>query len=184
MKKIIAVLLIACTLILLCSCGSKKAYEDKAQDFAAYGIKIKLTQAFKEKSYSGYTICYDAKDVAVFILKETFAEKVGFNRLTVKEYAEKIRKANEEKQPSEVVHEGGLTYIEYEFYNKNESLTYKYLTVTYKGVDAFWLVQFACDVKDYNEYKPYFIEWAKTVDVSVKYEGENSGIGAVNNQKY
>ena len=59
----------------------------------------------------------------------------------------------------------GLTTMEYEFLNEAENVTYCYFLSMYRGDTAFWLVQFACEASLYEDYRPYFIEWAKTVDV-------------------
>ena len=132
------------------------------------------------------TGCSQSKMVGIpdgYIDKEEYYDKDGFQDYTLEQYGNLVLK-NNNLSASELQNLDGLTEFEYEFTNPNTKDTYTYFSFVYKADDAFWLVQFACDVKDYNEYKPYFIEWAKTVDVSVKYEGENSGIGAVNNQKY
>ena len=61
-----------------------------------------------------------------------------------------------------VLHEDGVTYLEYTA--ESDGDTFKYFAAVFKGSDAFWLVQFACDVEEYDGYKSYFISWAKTVE--------------------
>ena len=165
MKKILAIVLTVCMLLSLVGCG-KKAYKAKAAEFSSDGITITLTKAFKEKIYEGYTVCYDSKDVAVFILKESYSLNENYKDMTVERYAYSVRNAISDKKPTQVTRKDGLVYMEYEFNNEGSGTVFKYFAAMYKGVDAFWLVQFACDTEAYSEYFPYFVQWAKTVNVS------------------
>ncbi len=167
MKKVLSAVLIICLLLSLCGC-SQKAYESKAAEFSSNGITITLTKAFEEKNNDGYTVCYDSEDSAVFILKESYSLKPEFKDMTLEKYAESIYEKNSGKNPTPITQNDGLTYIEYEFSNGEGGASFKYFVAMYKGVDAFWLVQFVCDVDIYSEYFPHFVKWAKTVNVSVK----------------
>ena len=40
------------------------------------------------------------------------------------------------------------------------------VAAVYKGSDAFWFIQWACESEEYEEYRPHFVNWAKLVDVS------------------
>lgn len=165
MKKILAVLLAVITVLSCVACGGK-VYEADAKEFSSNGMTITLTEAFKESSYEGYTVCYDSSEVAVFVLKESFSLQAGLSELSVKDYADLVYQANAAKSPEAVVQADGLTYMEYTFFNEAENVTYKYFSTMHKGTDAFWLVQFATEEGNYDSYKPYLIEWAKSVDVS------------------
>ena len=115
---------------------------------------------------SGYTLCFDSADVAVFVLKESFNEFVGKDiPNTVEEYAEIVRASNHDKQPSEITNIDGLVTMEYSFHNSENGTTYKYLSVMFKGSDAFYLVSFATDINKYENAKPHFIDYAKSVKV-------------------
>lgn len=56
----------------------------------------------------------------------------------------------------------GINYFEYTYLNLSEE-SFKYFNTAYESDDAFWLVQFACAVDDYDSNKSDFIKWAKTV---------------------
>ncbi len=167
MKKILAVVLLVCVLFSLSGCG-KKAYEYKDSEFSSNGITITLTKAFKGKNHTGYAACYDSKDVAVFVIKENYTLNADFKDMTLDQYAESIYSVNSERNPSPITKTEGITYIEYEFANEDGAVIYKYFVAMYKGDEAFWLVQFACNVDVYGEYLPYFVKWAKTVNVSAQ----------------
>ena len=54
----------------------------------------------------------------------------------------------------------------YFVYEKEVSGKEFYCTaVVYKADDAFWLVNFACEDKNKEEYSEKFIDWASTVEV-------------------
>ncbi|MCL1853942.1 MAG: hypothetical protein FWF88_13140, partial [Peptococcaceae bacterium] len=98
--------------------------------------------------------------------KEEFSilEEMNFNvvNLTLKQYAEMAIENN--KQDSVVREENGLISFEYQR-EMNGKITASFATI-FKGSDAFWLVQFSCDQKDYEKYKTNkFIKWAKSFTV-------------------
>ena len=164
MKKFVAVLLLVAALVTMASCGGK-VYEADAKEFTSNGLTITLTEAFVETQHEGYTVCYDSKSVAVIALKESFSLQAGVKDWTLEYYADLIKSANSAHSPSKPVKVGDRMVIEYTFFNPNTNVTYHYYTCMYKGSDAFWMVQFACDVNDIEEYKPYMMQWADSVRV-------------------
>jgi hypothetical protein len=166
MKKVVSVLLVFAVLLALSSCALiGKVYDKEAAEFSSNGLKITLTEAFSETTVENYTVCFASKSVLVLGLKEAFSIQEGLADLTLNEYAALVRQSNSEKSPTEISKENGLTSFEYSFLNTEENKTYRYFTVMYKGSDAFWTVQLACEESAYEEYKPYMIEWAKSVTV-------------------
>jgi hypothetical protein len=162
-----AICLLLVGVMLCCSgCFRIKVYEASDKTFSTQGLTITLTSAFIETSGAkGYTACYDSPEVAVFALKESFDLQDGFGDLLAEEYAALVREANSDKNPSPVSDADGLLSIEYSFLNTVENKEFTYYTAMFKGEDAFWMVQFACESSLYEEYRPHFIKWAKTVDV-------------------
>ena len=158
MKKLVSLLLIFVLLASFVSCMGVSPKE-----FSCEGMTITLTDDFSEKSYEGYTTCYSSDDVAVFILKESFSLAPGVSELTLDQYAQAVYEANSSKSPDPIKKESGLTIMEHSFFNEEEEKTYGYCSVMFKGEDAFWLIQFACYEDDYDEKKPQFIDWAKSV---------------------
>ena len=167
MKKLLSSILVLCAVLSLVSCSILGPVHSAAPaEFSSNGMTITLTEKFRETSYSGYTVCYDSSEAAVFVLKESFSLQAGLKDETLDWYADLVRQNNSSKSPSEIAKADGLVSMEYEFYNAQEDVTYQYYTAMYKGSDAFWLVQFACKKELYNEYRPHFIKWAQSVDVS------------------
>ena len=160
MKKILSAVLVLTMFITLCACT-----DPSPKDFSSNGMTITLTELFKENTQQGYTVCYDSPDVAVFVLKEEFSQAEGFGELTLDEYAELVYTANSSKSPSAVTKLDELTVMEYTFHNESENTTYKYFSTMFKGTDAFFLVQFACEEDKYEAKRDTFVSWAKTVKV-------------------
>ena len=158
MKKIISCLLAVLILFSFAACAT-----GAEKEFTSNGMTLTLTDEFRETTYEGYTVCYESKDVAVFVLKESFSLQAGLGDMSIDDYAELVYKANASKSPSDISKEDGLISFEYSFLNEQENQTYSYYSAMYKGTDAFWLVQFACKEDLYEAKRPTFIEWAKTV---------------------
>lgn len=165
MKRIaITVLCLLLTAALLAGCVfSAEPFAAEKQEFSSNGMSITLTKGFKETSQQGYTVCFDSSRAAVFALKEEFTLAEGLGDLTLKEYCDLVFQSNADKSPEHGDDINGNPTMIYQFYNEDTKVEYHYLAVMYKASDAFWLVQFACDVEHAEEYEPYFIEAAKTV---------------------
>ena len=163
MKKILALVLALVTLLSCVSCFGGKVYEAAPADFSADDLTITLTKAFKKAKIDGYTAAFDSKAVAVFVLKESAAIFGDLADMSQREYAELLRQANATKNPGALKTEDGVLLFEYSFLNPDENVTYKYLTTVHKSDDAFWMVQLATREADYDEHRPYMLQWAKSV---------------------
>ena len=159
MKRIISALLVALLMFSLVSCVG-----ESAKTFTSNGMSITLTNAFKENTYEGYTVCYESKDAAVFVLKEAFSLQEDMSEMSLDDYAKLVYSANASKSPSEISKEDGLTFIEYDFHSEEENQTYSYFTTMFKGTDAFWIVQFISKKEAYDAKRQNFVDWAKTVE--------------------
>ena len=164
MKKILALVLALVTLLSCVSCFGGKVYEAAPADFSADGMNITLTKAFKKAKIDGYTAAFDSKAVAVFVLKESAAMFGDMADMSQREYAELLRQANASKNPDALKTEEGVLLFEYSFYNPAEKQTYKYFTTVHKSDDAFWMVQFASVEANYEEHRPYMLQWAKSIN--------------------
>lgn len=162
MRRIVALILLALTIVTLSSCNN---ITDEV--FEKDGFSITLTSEFIEKQYENYFVSYDSKNVAVFVIKEPFSALEGFEDYTLGRYADLMKKncTKDNVTPSEITEADGVTYFEYSFFNK-EGVSYKYLTAMYKGDDAFWTVQFATPISEYEGFKLQILEFAKSVKVT------------------
>ena len=157
LTALIGVLMLAAALLTGCS-ASAKTYDTGA------GMSLSLPGNFKEYSVDGQTAAYESNKAIVTVLKETFTdlENAGLEldeASAVEDYAQIVMVNNglyttlEEKD--------GVTYFVYEMSVDDYDISYM-ATVT-KGSDAFWLVQFACESKNFEKQQPDFISWAKSI---------------------
>ncbi|MDE6413607.1 MAG: hypothetical protein K2K42_06965, partial [Eubacterium sp.] len=89
-------------------------------------------------------------------LKESFSSKKGLEDYTIKEYADIVKKENENNLKS-LKQKDDLAYFEYSNSNKY------YITALYKTNEAFWTVTFSCKDKYQEEYNKTFIDFAKEI---------------------
>ena len=118
--------------------------------FSKSGYQITLDDSFTEKEYVSMTGYYESTKMIVTVLKEEFTLFEGYDVETLKEYAELVIEANGMSNitPSE---SNGTVFFEYE---KNlNGKDYKYYATVHKSSDAFWLVQFGCEAKNYDDLK-------------------------------
>lgn len=162
MKKIISLLMCALMLVSLASCNNITE-----EVFTKDGFSITLTSEYREREFENYFVSYDSKNILVAVIKEPFSAFENFGDYTLTQYADlmKLNCTKDNITPSDVTEKDGVTYFEYSFFNK-DGVSYKYLTAMYKGDDAFWTVQFAATLSDYEGFKVQMLEFAKSVDVT------------------
>lgn len=166
MKKYFAVvsLLLICSL-LFCGCfpeimvipdnntiGETKIFEKD-------GIKLTLTDHFIEKeSEVGFDAYYVSNFGAVVVLKEAFSLEEGLEDLTLEEYISSVIQNNGHTNIQPQNKDGLWFYIS----DKNGTRRFSY---SYKGSDAFWIVQFLCKTQDAPQLEDLFSLWADCVEV-------------------
>ena len=162
MRRIVALILLALTIVSLSACNNITE-----EVFTKDGFSITLTSEYREREYENYFVSYDSKNILVAVIKEPFSAFENFGDYTLAQYADlmKLNCTKDNITPSDVTEKDGVTYFEYSFFNK-DGVSYKYLTAMYKGDDAFWTVQFAATLSDYEGFKVQMLEFAKSVDVT------------------
>ena len=157
MKKIVALCLVLGLLFSFSACGSKHILEADHDVYTVSGMSITLPEVFEEIPALGVTTTYHSPEVTIFVLREVAAD------MTLEEYAQAVYEVNASCNPTAIAQVEGLTTMEYYFYGPTEATTVRYFATMFKGPDAFWLIQFSCEAGNYETYRPYFIQWAKTV---------------------
>ena len=162
MRRIVALILLALTIVSLSACNNITE-----EVFTKDGFSITLTSEYREREYENYFVSYDSKNILVAVIKEPFSSLEGFGDYTLAQYADlmKLNCTKDNITPSDVTEKDGITYFEYSFFNK-EGTSYKYFTAMYKGDDAFWTVQFATPLSEYEGFKLQILEFAKSVKVT------------------
>lgn len=136
--------------------GAPNAFVDET------GVKMTLTDAFIDTDITGFDFAYSADDVVVLGIEDKFTIFEGLEDYSLKEYVELSIRSNE--LDSKVEKENDIVYYEYESYVEDQATNYIYFAVVYKTEDSFWTVTFAVAEEQYEEYKPYFMEWAQSVE--------------------
>jgi hypothetical protein len=156
-------MLAAAMLLALTGCPLGGAAE---KTFTRDGLTITLTDEFTEKDdLDGQTVYFEALRYIATALKEEFSmfEEFGIDagNMSIDEYAELVVEVNGFN--TSVVKKDGLTTFKYEASVGGQDFTY--FATVHKSADAFWLVQFFCETKNYASFESKFIEWAKSVKV-------------------
>lgn len=158
-KQRIAVMVLALFCVLLGGCFNTNV---KQQEYSSHGFKITMDEGMTEKELATTTATFMNDKVVVTALKEEFStlEVVDVNKdSTLEDYAKAVLKNN--KADYELKEKDGIHYFEYE--ETVNGKDFYYLAPVYKSDDAFWLVNFACEKSNKDDYYDTFIKWAKTV---------------------
>lgn len=162
-KQIIAICLAVMIAALCCACSGSSSPKDASDKvFNCKELSITLTSAFADTgAQSGYTGTYDSKEVAVLLLREAKDEFPAGT--TFDDYAGYVLQANANKGVGELQKIGGLTCVEYDYYNADVKTEFHYLTAIFEADEAFWLVQFATAKEKAADYRDTVIKWAQSV---------------------
>ena len=167
MKKIIAAMLVIVSLMSFAGC-SRRSYGYGEKTFSEHGMSITLTSAFSNYEADGshgYAMTYSSKDTFVMIQKEFFSLIESGASITDREYPDLWIEANESQRKFDAV-ESFSGFVATSYSSTVNDTSYTYFVAAYKGRDAFWTVQFACDKALYEELRPYFVRWASSVKFS------------------
>ena len=137
---------------------------DSEKTFPKDGFTIAQWQ-FCRKTHVSHTALFESRIIIVSVVRESFAylENVGISsNISLRQYAELIIQANASSDTS-VEEKNGFACFESE--RKVEGKDFSYFAVVLCGSDAFQLVQFACETKNYDKNPDIFINWAKTINV-------------------
>lgn len=169
-NKTLLVLIVAMSVLLsagvpLLNAALAGVSDSHAKTFSAAGLSIVLTEAFQSKESETQTAFYASDGAAVMALKEEFTllEANGVpTDLSLKDYAQNVidvygidaTVGGTEARPT-------FTYTD-----TANGKDYTYLVTVYRGSDAYWIVQFVCQTKDFDADRSKFMGWAESVAVS------------------
>ena len=166
MKKLLAIisLLLSCS-FLLCGCFPKiMTIPDndaigESKVFEKDGIKLTLTDKFIEKkSELGFYAYYVSDFCGVVVLREDFSMEEGLADRSLEEYIGNVI-ANNGHADIKPQNQDDLW-----FYVRDDNGTRSY-SYSYKGSNAFWVVQFLCMTSDAPTLENLFYLWANGVEV-------------------
>ena len=154
-----------CMITVCCACSAKplktSGGDDDDKEFSKSGMTITLTDGFVEKDLVSQTAYYESTKAIVTALKEEFSlfEQAGYEDMTLEEYGNLVLTTN--SFDTEMQHKNGLSYFTYE--KSVSGKDFKYFATVFEGSDAFWLIQFASEQKNFDTFQPKFEKWANSV---------------------
>lgn len=164
MKRSIKILSLCLAFVVVAACFAGCG-SPKEKSFSKEGLTITLTDEFEEKALvDALTASYMSDYCLVTTLKEDFSlfSEAGLSTdISDREYLDMVIQSNSIDREREET--DGFYTVTFEKEIQKQDITY--LAVALKGSDAFWLVQFACPTDTFEDLRPQFIKWAKTVTV-------------------
>jgi len=130
------------------------------KEFEVDEMRLYLPSGFTEQQAQGYTKAFADATNLVLVLKEEKSAFGGYAN-SMEDYVQLVVKANEARGITEAQYENGRPVFEYE-YNSDTS-SYKYYTSLYESEDAYWIVQFATETKNYDKLRASFVNMADIV---------------------
>lgn len=130
------------------------------KDFTVHNMTITLTNAFHEEEYDAFDRCYASNDVAVLTLEEPFSLVDGFESYSLEQYGKLVIQANH-LTDTQLKTENGVTYFTYT--SDASGTAYYYFATVHKGTNGFWLIQFAVEQDQAEQYQDDFFQWAASV---------------------
>ncbi|MCL1901758.1 MAG: hypothetical protein FWG51_05120 [Firmicutes bacterium] len=159
MKKLLGLsILFLLTLSVLAGCVSSKVFEKS-------GMKITADSSFKEVDYPGFSVVLESKDIIITGNRQlglSFAPPIG----TLTNYTERVIEDNSLAVDYISYNEGDVVFDWFIYERTIEGMDFTYFGVTKKGADNyFYMINFACEAKNFTKYESKFMDWAKLVVV-------------------
>lgn len=127
--------------------------------FESDGITLLLTDRFKEQvSQVGFDAYYVADFAGVMVLKEEFTLEEGLDGKSLEDYTNAVIKNNGLENTQALEKDGLWYYIK-------DTANARYYSFSYKGTDAFYIVQYSCFLTQADEMEDTIFKWAKAVEV-------------------
>ena len=166
MKKFtIFISLLTCAALLLTGCFSQvmiipdNSSTGQSKVFEKDGIKLTLTEKFaEEESQLGFYAYYVSDFCGVVVKKEDFSLEEGLADLSLETYVTDVIANNGYTDLKPQNRDGLWFYVA----DKGETTVYSY---SFKGTDAFWIVQYLCMTSDAPELEDLIFLWASSVEV-------------------
>jgi hypothetical protein len=140
----------------------------KPKDFHSNELTITLNDGFEVfEQDEGYDDCFISDEVMVMIIRESKADlkNAGLKAESLQEYGELLMDLYE--IDGELTVADGLSSFEYDYSDMVEG-DYHYMVTVHESADAYWIVEFAVELDNAEEYADQLRAWAKTVRITEK----------------
>lgn len=132
------------------------------KNFTCKGLTITLTDDFQEKKMNGFDAYYSSEYVIFSAVEETdeVLQNAGYEITNLEGYCSEILSQNNVSS-NELIKRGDYYY----FTNSavKSGAKYTYVHCMFEGRNSYWICEFVCKAKDYNEYKKDILEWADSI---------------------
>jgi len=163
-KKIFLASAIA-AIIVISSMSGINCLGTNSKVFSANGLSITLPKSFAEKEDSNYSAIYQSQNTVVSVAREddpSLAQAGALTNVSIIGFTEKLISMFQVDTMPTIGY--GLIFFTYDKTISEKSFTY--FATVFTGNNAYWLVQFSCETKDYDKLEQKFIGWAQTVSFS------------------
>ena len=160
MKRTVALLLLTVLLFSVCACGKSNTKTLTQDEFS-----ITLSDDYGMVPHISYFVSYETADKKAVLVtrnkKDIVEEVAGKPDISLLEYANLVIQTNRKGEDPKT--KDGVTY--YTYTSHTDGVDYTYLATVHKSENAFWLVQFVCETKEYNDMEDTFFGYAKSVSI-------------------
>lgn len=139
--------------------------ESAVHEYGEQGLHITLPSNFQKFDMEDYMLTYTTMDSAVYVVKELFSdgEDKSFSQWNLQDYTTYVAAKNH-IDPATIQKHKDLFYYTVEVPGA-EGHEYLHYVFTYKGSDAFWMLQFAVAKEHAKTFEPSIFQWAESVRV-------------------
>ncbi|MBQ9200126.1 MAG: hypothetical protein IJ141_08115 [Lachnospiraceae bacterium] len=156
-KYSLFLLLFICTL-LLTSCSRDP------KNFTCGNLTVTLNKTFTESNHSGFDL-YASSENIIFSVVEESEENLEFSGYTIsglKGYCDEILSLNN------VSSDKLIQRNDYYYFTNTKTISgakYTYVHCMYYGSGSYWICEFVCKTKNYDNYKDDIFKWADSVTI-------------------
>lgn len=163
MKKHIKKLIIMISVMVFCL-TSLTACSSDPKNFTYGNLTVTLNKSFKEESNSKFDL-YASSDNVIFSVVEESEENLeysGYAISNLKGYCDEILTLNNVSK-DKLIQRNNYYY----FVNKKtiSGASYTYVHCMYYGSGSYWICEFVCKTKDYDNFKDRIFKWADSVTI-------------------
>ena len=147
MKKALPIFLaVLLTVSLLAGCSGTKefTYQELTMD-----VPFGMIDVSGDENVAAYSFALDSRKTAVFGLREEKALFADAGITSLDQYAELLLSVNE--LDTLVVDRSNYPYKYLRYEKQLDDGIYKYLTAVFESEDAYWMIQYAARITDYDE---------------------------------
>lgn len=148
--------------LLCCTFVLSGCFEGKSKTYSKSGINIELPDNFFEKELVSSTYYLESTQSIVSFLKEDFSIIYKYAP-DLNSYSNLVLTANKLNAKIQEFFEEEIRFNHFDYEKEMSGKNYYYKVVMIEGINAYWLLNFACETKNKEEFSKKFLDWTKTI---------------------